>query len=109
MGTQGVHLKGAHSWLVRWPSRAGTIDFCHALAALVSSAKYFTPHYTLFQLIVPVAQQARQAVVLGRLSIIYVYGRHTGQVNWWITYIYSLNDFLTLLTTSVFHPAVKCR
>jgi hypothetical protein len=28
--------KGVLPWLFRWARRAGTIDFCHALAALVS-------------------------------------------------------------------------
>jgi hypothetical protein len=33
MGTLGVHVKGVLSWLARW---YGTMDFCPALAALVT-------------------------------------------------------------------------
>ncbi len=36
MGTQRVHIKGVLPWLVRWACRAGTRDFCSALAALVA-------------------------------------------------------------------------
>jgi hypothetical protein len=35
MGTQRGQMAGALSWLVRWACRAGTRDFCSALAALV--------------------------------------------------------------------------
>jgi len=35
MGTQIVQMKGVLSWLGRWACRAGTRDFCSALAALV--------------------------------------------------------------------------
>ncbi len=35
MGTQRVQMKGVVPWLVHWPCRAGTIDFCLVLAALV--------------------------------------------------------------------------
>ncbi len=35
MGTQRVQMKGVLPWLFRWAHRAGTIDFCHAFAALV--------------------------------------------------------------------------
>jgi hypothetical protein len=45
MGTQGVHMKGVLSWLVRWAPRAGTRDFCPALFALVGPVQniFFTP------------------------------------------------------------------
>jgi hypothetical protein len=44
--------------------------FCPALAALSrSSTKYLFPHHTLFHLICPLAQQAGQAAVPGRLSL----------------------------------------
>ncbi len=46
--------------LVRWACRAGTRDFCSALAALVGLV-----HFNSFVLI---AQQAGQAAVLGHLS-----------------------------------------
>jgi hypothetical protein len=32
-------MKGDFSWLVNWALRAGTIDFCPALAALVSQVQ----------------------------------------------------------------------
>jgi hypothetical protein len=35
MGTQRVHMKGVLPCLVRWACRAGTRDFCSALAHLV--------------------------------------------------------------------------
>jgi hypothetical protein len=51
----------AYPWLVRWARRAGTIDFCPALAALVSTVyvKYCFSHRTLFHftVLVPIAQQ----------------------------------------------------
>ncbi len=56
-------------WFV-WLSRAGTIDFCSALAALVGPQQYMfflTVHY--FNFFVSIAQQAGQAAVLGRLSL----------------------------------------
>ncbi len=51
-------------WLVRWACRAGTRDFCSALAALVGPVQNF-----YFSSFVPVAQQAGQEAVLGRLSL----------------------------------------
>ncbi len=33
MGPQGVQMKGALPWLVRWACRAGTRDVCSALAS----------------------------------------------------------------------------
>jgi hypothetical protein len=57
--------------MVRWTRRAGTIDFCSALAALVSPVHniiFLTVHF--FTLLVPIAQQPGQAGVLGRLSLI---------------------------------------
>jgi hypothetical protein len=51
-------------------SLAGTIDFCPALAALISPVKkiiFLTEHF--FTLLIPIAQQAGQAGVLGRLSL----------------------------------------
>jgi hypothetical protein len=67
MGTQRVQMKGVLPWLVRWACRAGTRAFCSALAALVGPV-----HRTLFQFnsTVPIAQQAGQAAVPGRLSLI---------------------------------------
>jgi hypothetical protein len=58
------------SWLVRWACRAGTRDFLFALSALARPEKnifFLTVHY--FNAFVPIAQQAGQAAVLGRLSL----------------------------------------
>jgi hypothetical protein len=59
------------SWLILWACRAGTRDFCSALAALVGPVQnifFLTVHY--FHSFVHIAQQAGQAVVvLGRLSL----------------------------------------
>jgi hypothetical protein len=51
-------------WLVRWATRAGTIDLYHAM-----TANYFflTVHY--FNLCVYIVQKLGQAVVQGRLSV----------------------------------------
>jgi hypothetical protein len=70
MGTQRVQMKGDHPWLFRWACRAGTRDFCLALAALAANYKifFFLP-FTFSILVVPVTQQAGQAAVLGRLSL----------------------------------------
>jgi hypothetical protein len=60
-------MKGVLPWLVDWACRAGTRDFCSALAAQVgpvqniffltvhyfTSTKYFFPHRTLFQFFCP--------------------------------------------------------
>jgi hypothetical protein len=49
MGTQRVLMKGGPSWLVRWALRAGTRDFCPALAALVGPVQNicFSTLYTI--------------------------------------------------------------
>jgi hypothetical protein len=46
MGAQRVEMRGILTWSVRWTRRAGTIDFCLALAALVSQYKilFSSPH-----------------------------------------------------------------
>jgi hypothetical protein len=70
MGTQRVQMKGVLPLLVCWACRAGTRDFCSALAALVSTVQnifFLTVHY--FNYFVPIAQHAGQAAVLGRLSL----------------------------------------
>ncbi len=70
MGTQKVQMKGVFPWLVRWACRAGTRDFCSALAALVSPVQnifFLAVHY--FNFFVLIAQQARQAAVLGCLPL----------------------------------------
>jgi hypothetical protein len=63
-------MKEVLPWLVRWALRSGTRDFCPALAALVDPAQnifFLAVHY--FNSFVPIAQQAWQAVVQGRLSL----------------------------------------
>jgi hypothetical protein len=62
MGTQRVQMKGVLPWLVRWTRRAGTIDFCHALAALVSPVQNIIFLTSTFY-------SPGQAGVLGRLSL----------------------------------------
>jgi hypothetical protein len=64
-------MKGTRPWLVRWACRAGVRYFCPALAALVGppNTKYFFFTVHFFNSFVPIAQQAGQAVVLGRLSL----------------------------------------
>jgi hypothetical protein len=55
-----------------WVWRAGTREFCSTLAALVGPVQnIFFPHRTVhyFNAFVPIAQQAGQAAVLGRLSL----------------------------------------
>jgi len=59
IGTSGVQIKGA-----------GISDFCSALAAIVGPTQnmfFLTVHY--FNSFIPLAQQAGQAAVLGRLSL----------------------------------------
>ncbi len=52
MGIQRVQMKGVLPWLVRWAHRAGTLNFCHALAALMGPVQnIFFPRRTLFQFI----------------------------------------------------------
>jgi hypothetical protein len=67
---KGHLMKGVLSWFVLWAYRAGTRDLCSALAALVGPVQnmfFITIHY--YNFFVPFAQQARQAAMLGRLSI----------------------------------------
>jgi hypothetical protein len=50
---------------------AGKLDFCSVLAALVGLVQnIFFLNVHFFNFFVPIAQQARQAAVLGRLSLI---------------------------------------
>jgi hypothetical protein len=63
-------MKGVHPWLVRWATRDGTRDFSSAFAALVGQVQnicFLTAHY--FTSFLPIARQAGQAVVPGRLSL----------------------------------------
>jgi hypothetical protein len=58
MGTQREQMKGVLHWLVRWGCRAGTRDFCSALAASVSPEQniiFLTIHY--FNSFVHIARQ----------------------------------------------------
>ncbi len=58
-------------WLIRWARPAGVQEiFCPALAALSSSVQnifFLAVHF--FTSLVPILQQAGQAVVPGRLSL----------------------------------------
>jgi hypothetical protein len=47
----------------------GTRDFCSALASLVGPVQFFSLIIQNFNSFVPIAQQAVQAGVLGRLSL----------------------------------------
>jgi hypothetical protein len=63
-------MKGVIPWLVHWACRGGRRDFCFALAALVGPVEnifFLTVQY--FNYFFPIAQQAGQAAVLGRLSL----------------------------------------
>jgi hypothetical protein len=63
-------MQGVLPWLVRWCRSAGTKDFYPALAALISPVQkiiFLAAHF--FTLLVSIAQQPGQAVVLGRLSL----------------------------------------
>jgi hypothetical protein len=62
-------MPGVLPWWVRGACRAGTIDFCSALAALVGPIQFFFPPVHFFSLLVTIAQQPGQAFVLGRLSM----------------------------------------
>jgi hypothetical protein len=70
MVTQRVQMKSVLPWLVRWACRTGTRDLCSALAALVGRVENIfslTLHY--YNYFVPIAQQAGQTAVLGRLYL----------------------------------------
>ncbi len=43
---EGVQMKGVLPWFVRWACRAGTREFCSALAALVGPVQKKIPHRT---------------------------------------------------------------
>jgi hypothetical protein len=63
-------MKEVLPWMVRWACRADKRDFCSALAALVSPVQnilFLIVHY--FNAFFPIAQRARQAAVLARLSL----------------------------------------
>jgi hypothetical protein len=64
-------MKRLLPWLVRWACRAGTRDFCPTLASLVGPVKnIFSLTVQYFNTFVPIAQQAGQAAVMCRLSLI---------------------------------------
>jgi hypothetical protein len=65
MGTEGVQMKVVLSWLV-------AMQEIFVLPWLLFLAQYktFFPNRTLFQFIRSLSQQAGQAVVLGRLSLL---------------------------------------
>ncbi len=70
MGTQSAQMKVVVSWFVRWACTACTRDFCSALTVLVGPVQtnFFlaVQYYSSF---VPIAQQAGQAALLGRLPL----------------------------------------
>jgi hypothetical protein len=70
METQRVQMKAVLPWLVDWACLAGTRCFSPALAAPVGPIQnifFRTVHY--FYSFVPIAKQAGQAAVLGRLPL----------------------------------------
>jgi hypothetical protein len=64
-------MKGVLPWLVSWALQAGTINFCPALAVLVGTVQnmFFLTKKHYPNSFVPIAKQAWQAVVPGRLSL----------------------------------------
>ncbi len=69
MGTQRVQMRGVLPYLVCWACRAGTSGFCSALAALVGRVQNIISSPYTISFFCSIAQQARQAAVLGRLSL----------------------------------------
>ncbi len=69
MGTQRVKIKGVRLWLIRWACRVSTRDFCSALDDLSALYKIFFPPVHYLNFFVSIAQHARQADVVGRLSL----------------------------------------
>ncbi len=68
-GLKSTNERGPTLVAVRWAFRAGTRDFCPALATLVDPGQnivFLTVHYFDF---VHIVQQAGHAVMLGRLSL----------------------------------------
>jgi hypothetical protein len=65
-------MKGVPLWLLCWACRAGTRNFCSALAALVGPVQNIFSHspQNYLNSFVPYRPQAGQAAVLGRLSLI---------------------------------------
>jgi|688.fasta_scaffold317279_2 hypothetical protein len=56
-------------WLVRWACCADTIDFCPALAALVSPVQILFSHRTLFHFMCPSRPASWAGSRAGRLSL----------------------------------------
>ncbi len=69
MGTQRVQMRGVIPWFFCWACRAGTSDFCSALAALVGHVQNIISSPYTISIFCSIAQQARQAALLGRLSL----------------------------------------
>jgi hypothetical protein len=94
MGTQRVQIKAV---LPFWfAGRAGTRDFCSALAALVGPVQnifFLNRHY--FNFFIPIAQQVGQATVLGRLSLITVCVSAVTPC----TFLHPLNFFVSIIPT----------
>jgi hypothetical protein len=65
-----ITIIGVLPWLVRWPCRVRTRDFCVALAALVGPVQnIFSSILYHFNSFVHIAQQSGQAAMLVRLSL----------------------------------------
>jgi hypothetical protein len=63
-------MKGVLPWLIRWACHVSSRDLYPALAALVSQEQnIFFLSVHCFNFCVPIAQQPRQSVVQGRLSL----------------------------------------
>jgi hypothetical protein len=71
MGSQRGQIKGVLPWLAHWACRAGTRDFCSALAAIVGPVQNIlclTVHYALFKLLQP---PSKHHIVLRCISSVY--------------------------------------
>jgi hypothetical protein len=67
LGAHRVQMKGVLPWLVCWACRADTRDFlCLGCSSRPAVQNMFFPTRIIFA---PIARQAGQAAVLGRLSL----------------------------------------
>jgi hypothetical protein len=83
--------------MIRWACCAGTRDFCSPLAAVVGPIQNYIFLIVLCSnSFVPIAQQAGQAAVLGRLSLC---------VCLWLRLWHWQSDTLTTLLDLIHNPA----
>jgi hypothetical protein len=84
MVTQRVQMKGGLPWLVRWACRVGTREFFSAWTAQVGPVQniiFLTVNY--LKSFVPIARQAGQTAVLGRMSLsMCLWERQTGLISY---------------------------